>query len=81
MKAFKATMQTVMSHGAIAAAVAGFLVEDRRHLRGHLISRYLIGMREIRAGELSTVQEWRKRMGGRRWVVGWNIVCGVGKLR
>ena len=81
VKAFKAAMQAVVAHGAIAAAVAGLLVEHRRDLGGHLISRDLVRMREVRAGELRTVQERRKRMCRGSWVVGGNIVCGVGKLR
>ena len=38
-------------------------------------------MRKVRAGQLGPVQERRELMGRGSWVVGGNIVCGVGKLR
>jgi len=81
MKAFKAAMQAIVSHRTITAAVTRLLVKHGRDLCGHLISRHLVGMREVRAGKLGTVQEWGKLMDGWAWVVGGNIVCRVGKLR
>ena len=80
MCAFEATVQAVVAEDAVAVAVAGLLVEDRRNLRGHLVDHDLVVVGEVDAGELVAAQDGRQRLAGRPGVIGRDVCRWVRPL-
>ena len=80
MGSFEAAMQAVVAKGAIAVAIAGFLMKDSGNPGGHLIGSDLVGMGEVLAGELVTAHDWGQLFGGSARVISRNVVEGVRPL-
>ena len=83
VQVFIATVQAGVAEGAIAAAVAGQLIDDAGNLRGQLVDANLPVVAEVRARQLGAVKNRRQctDVERRRRMVGGNIFRGIRKLR
>ena len=82
VEGLKATAETGVAECAVAAAVAGELVDDVADFSSLLVDVDLPGVAEVFAGELGAGEDGRKfrdlEWGG--GMVGRDVVCGVGPL-
>ncbi len=80
MGSFKAAMQAVVPHLAIAPAVARLLMQNARNLRRHLVHGHLVRMREVGPCKLISAHNRRKWLRRSRRVIGWHIFRRVRPL-
>jgi len=82
VQTFIATAQAGVAESAIAAAVAGELVEQVADLRSLLIDMPLPGILEVLAGELCAGKDGRqgRHLQGCGWMVGGHVIGRVGPL-
>lgn len=83
VRIFIATVQAGVAERAIAAAVAGQLIDHAGNLRGQLVYARLPVVLEVRPGQLRSVKNRRQCADAERrgWVVGGNVFRRIRKLR